>query len=626
MSLMLFAALPPASAQETVNPQVALLIDASGSMNADDVEGGTRMDAAKEAATEVVGSLSDGTDFALLAYGSEVPESTGDIEAGCQDVSVLQPLGAPDTAGAQAAIEGIEATGFTSIGQALRTAGEQFSGEGERSIILVSDGIDTCAPPPVCDVAEELADDGIGVTIHTVGFRVDEAARAELECIADVSGGSYSQADDTEQLAEQLNAVAQVAATAYEASGTEFEYGDVYLGEGTYVSQLPGPIEVPGRSGPNDPGETRTFRLAVPEGETAHVVANLVPPLEPDVPQYFGLNIEATNSTCNASPSGYESFQPGHEAPSAVHIRILSDEDCDPTEWTVHTHRSGTADTQDRQVEYVIGFEPPVELADFGPEDNMNHVADNGDGPDLEKNLAVSPATPGRSYASALPVEPGAYSAAIVPGETHFYRLPVEWGQRLVAEATFEPLDGASVGGHMVQVDIAPPTRQSVLGPLFDSLQTDESVTYTNTSSSWSFYRNQDGPVSNYLKDQAYAGDWYATVSYNGNDANGRPSTPVGYELKLVADGAVAEGPDWRLPTEPGPEASAEPLTATTSSEVATSTSASASASAEQVEAQDAASGSSEGMSPLVIGVVAVIAVLLLVIVGLMIFLAARRR
>ena len=56
----------------------------------------------------------------------------------------------------------------------------------------------------MCEVAEELHDQGIDLIINTVGFLVDDEARSELECIADAGGGQYLDADDAESLAESM--------------------------------------------------------------------------------------------------------------------------------------------------------------------------------------------------------------------------------------------------------------------------------------------------------------------------------------------------------------------------------------------------------------------------------------
>ena len=52
--------------------KAALIVDASGSMLDADVDGGTRMDAAKRAAHELVNDLPDSANLGLLAYGMRV--------------------------------------------------------------------------------------------------------------------------------------------------------------------------------------------------------------------------------------------------------------------------------------------------------------------------------------------------------------------------------------------------------------------------------------------------------------------------------------------------------------------------------------------------------------------------
>ena len=74
-------------------------------------------------------------------------------------------------------------------------------------MVLVSDGIETCAPPPVCDIAYELKREHPNLLIHTVGFKVDDAARTELSCIAQATGGTYTDADSAEALRSTLTTV-----------------------------------------------------------------------------------------------------------------------------------------------------------------------------------------------------------------------------------------------------------------------------------------------------------------------------------------------------------------------------------------------------------------------------------
>lgn len=91
--------------------------------------------------------------------------------------------------------------------------------EGPRSIVLVSDGEATCAPPEPCDVAKELKQQGIDLTIHTIGFKVNDVVRGQLSCIAAATGGTYVDADDSTQLEQKLDSGFQRAAQKYAPKG-----------------------------------------------------------------------------------------------------------------------------------------------------------------------------------------------------------------------------------------------------------------------------------------------------------------------------------------------------------------------------------------------------------------------
>ena len=101
----------------------------------------------------------------------------------------MAPLASGQVDDIRGEVDDIEASGYTPMGPALRQAADELPDEGARNVVLVSDGLDTCAPPPVCDVAKELHEQGIDLIINTVGFLVDDEARTELECIAEAGAG-----------------------------------------------------------------------------------------------------------------------------------------------------------------------------------------------------------------------------------------------------------------------------------------------------------------------------------------------------------------------------------------------------------------------------------------------------
>mgnify|MGYP002722950171 FL=1 len=251
----------------SADAKAALILDASFSMLEEDADG-PRIDAAKKATNELVDSLPDTAKMGLLTYGAQESNAPDNRERGCKDIQRLVPVDTLDKAKFKSAIDGLTPKGYTPMGNALRKAADELGNDGERSIILVSDGIDTCAPPEVCDVAKELAGQGVDLTIHTVGFKADEDARAELECIAEAGGGQFLEAADSTSLAESLKFLSQRSVTKYQTAGTHFEFSDTpedakWLGEGQYQTTVK-----PDRTSKTD----RYFRFSVPPRHHGRVV------------------------------------------------------------------------------------------------------------------------------------------------------------------------------------------------------------------------------------------------------------------------------------------------------------------------------------------------------------------
>lgn len=210
-----------AAPAEEGSGQLLVILDVSGSMERKDASGTTLMDGAREAVRSFVESVPGETEIGLRLYGSQY---AGDAEAqGCTDTELAVPIAAASDSGGSivAAVDRAKPTGFTPIGYSLTQAAADFSAEGARSIVLVSDGEDTCGKPSPCKAARKLARDGIEVRVDTVGLFLqdDAAAREQLECIADATGGTYVPADDTAALTEQLGAVSSRAIARFQAAG-----------------------------------------------------------------------------------------------------------------------------------------------------------------------------------------------------------------------------------------------------------------------------------------------------------------------------------------------------------------------------------------------------------------------
>ncbi|MFS8201089.1 VWA domain-containing protein [Streptomyces sp. CWNU-52B] len=192
-------------------PMVDLVLDVSGSMRARDIDGQTRMAAAKQAFNEVLDATPEEVQLGIRTLGANYRGD--DRKTGCKDTEQLYPVGPLDRTEAKTAVATLSPTGWTPIGPALLEAADDLdSGEGSRRIVLISDGEDTCAPLDPCEVAREIAAKGIGLTIDTLGLVPNTKLRQQLSCIAEATGGTYTSIEHTDELTDKVNQLVDRAA------------------------------------------------------------------------------------------------------------------------------------------------------------------------------------------------------------------------------------------------------------------------------------------------------------------------------------------------------------------------------------------------------------------------------
>lgn len=199
---------PASVSQERAAPgkarqaNVALILDASGSMNAALAgTGKTRLAVAKEVMAALIPQVPAEVNGALWIYGHRYPQEPK--EKSCQDIERVFALGPADAAAYTQKINAVTAIGYTPIADSIEQAARDLPTGDLNSIILVSDGEETCGGDP-CALAEALKASEAAVTIHVVGYTVEEVARQQLECIASVSGGTYHDAEDAAGLLQAL--------------------------------------------------------------------------------------------------------------------------------------------------------------------------------------------------------------------------------------------------------------------------------------------------------------------------------------------------------------------------------------------------------------------------------------
>jgi Ca-activated chloride channel family protein len=291
ISLLPLISAPPAFADETTPeaPKIDLVLDVSGSMKAADIDGRTRISVAQQAFNDVVDALPSNTHLGIRVLGATYPGN--DKTIACRDTQQIVPVGPMNKELAKGAISALSPTGYTPIGLALRGAAQDLgTGETTRRIILITDGEDTCAPPDPCEVARELAAQGLHLVVDTLGLLPDEKVRKQLLCIASATGGSYFAAQHPEELTTRIKQLVQRAKHTYTRTPATVTGADncssaPILSKGAYVDR-------------ERFSEHRWYRVAVGTHQELRASASVT--LDRPVRRDFGVLLRA------ATPDGRE--------------------------------------------------------------------------------------------------------------------------------------------------------------------------------------------------------------------------------------------------------------------------------------------------------------------------------
>lgn len=437
--------------------RLMLVLDSSGSMSELTGDGRTRIDAAKDALRAVVNQLPDEQPVGMRVFGATQPTRAG-AELYCSDSQNVAPVATDNRDDLNAAIDAYEPYGETPIAYALQEAGTDLGAEGQRSIVLVSDGLATCEPDP-CLVAEQLRAGGVDVRIDVVGLNVDAAARASLECVASAGGGTYYDATDTASLVDGLTTAQTRSARPFDLTGEPIEgTPDVsdaprMTAPGQYVDTLPVDGALFYRIPRTQIGSTIHVGVSyIGESGSAgeSVRMSLYPGSAPE-----GLSCASGSAFGN----GIGSANPYH-FDGVASWKATPDDPCNLDEDLVLALENSNPANAGKPVEIAVYEEPP--LADDADRD----VEPAPEAPAWQTlEPSGSPETdvvPGSSLASAPVLTDGSYELDINQGETQVFAVPLDWGQNLQAQIdmtlTQQTIDAAHVG-YGFSIDVVGPLR-----------------------------------------------------------------------------------------------------------------------------------------------------------------------
>jgi Ca-activated chloride channel family protein len=531
---------------------MVLVLDASGSMREPHGDGRSRFQAAVDALREVIAGLPGGMEVGLRLYGSEIEDGPGS----CQDSELVVPVGPLDKRALRTALGKARPRGNTPIAYSLAEAAKDLPTEGPRTIVLVSDGEESCGGDP-CAVARDLSRQGLDLHVDVVGLQVDDAARNQLTCIAQAGRGTFYDAPDADALVSQLSRLSARAARAYAPQGTPVEGADrpseaPVLEPGHYLDTI------------GDGSETETYLVEPAEASTLHVSATDRPTSTSlsDSEQVEIVVTARNGAVCDqeqaASMGAFDRLTPVTAAVSVAGDQLA---DCGRAPYAVTVRRSDGAGVQ--PLEVTVLEEPAVVDVKSLPV-----AAEPGEYP-VPDGAAEGRSTPvfgSPSFTSAPVLQPGTYRDSILVGETLFYGVELDWGQQLVCGVEF----GRSPSVHRALGSRNPTAIVQSYGPLhngfFDPSQLETDRGLFNASRPVAVhlatppvrYQNREGALG--VQPASLPGTYYCSAFLNGDDDYASAGeVPVQVSLSVVGsagEGAPTYVEDAEAPSTAAPSSS----------------------------------------------------------------------
>ncbi|WP_229854259.1 hypothetical protein [Streptomyces filipinensis] len=155
----------------------------------------------------------------------------------------------------------------------------------------------------------------------------------------------------------------------------------------------------------------------------------------------------------------------------------------------------------------------------------------------------------GTGFAAARPLGQGVWRTALVPGETRFYKVPVDWGRDLNASAELSDAQGHGYVGGALNLSLYNPVRGYV---------EDVALGYTGTRKSAVLaplppveYANRDAAPAA-VNSVRFAGDYYLVLHLSEQLTGTFGQGPFGVTLRVRVAGRAHAGPEYAGRPVPG--------------------------------------------------------------------------
>ena len=187
---------------------IIIVLDCSYSMKEKLGNENQKLEAAKQVLQNALARIPNDVNIGLRVFGQGSNAggfSTPAVD--CRQTALLVPLGQGNRRTIIERVRNLKPFGMTPLEFALRQAaeGDLATAQGAKTIILITDGADTCGGNP-CGYIHMLPILGIHLKIDVVGLDLkhDRSARAQLNCISEGTGGKYYDADSAAALIDSV--------------------------------------------------------------------------------------------------------------------------------------------------------------------------------------------------------------------------------------------------------------------------------------------------------------------------------------------------------------------------------------------------------------------------------------
>ena len=233
--------------EKEVPKSVEIIMDASNSMWGQ-IAGEAKITIARKVLTQTIKGLPDSMNVGLRVYGHRY--GLNEAQA-CTDTELMVPIGPIAKAQLIDTVNKIQLKGKTPLVISVLEAIKDFAKIPNGSIILVTDGIESCNGD-IKSIAPAIKAAGLELEVNIVGFDIKEAAaRRELESIAKSTDGRYIDARNAGELLSALEQTLKLEYEVLDSAGAEVGRGvvggdEVRLKDGTYTLRVllaPQPLE-----------------------------------------------------------------------------------------------------------------------------------------------------------------------------------------------------------------------------------------------------------------------------------------------------------------------------------------------------------------------------------------------